>query len=436
MLVEMTDRRYEKVVRSVRTAWSLRWGHHEPSGAPLVTKKTGMLVLSLLIVFTGLGAGAAHAYTPGTGGRFNDPAGDREAINRSMVHIRKSIESAERGSVIRIATYSHSRADITNALIDACKNRNVSIQMVINDNFISKTTQRLRRVLGSNIDPHYKDACHPRSREKGEEKHPEPSYLKVCYQSCRKGAGNQHMKFYLFSDTGQARDVVMVGSTNIARYAAKTHFNDLFTQANRSGMFRDYSFIHRQLAEDKRVKKVYRKFVNGDLVTEFGAVVARGPKDPVAKRLAKVSCAGGTQIRITMYAWVGDRGRFLARRVADLSRKGCNIKAILSGPSKDVKRILKAGGVAIRSADMDLDNNTETGFGETAWERFTHEKWMSVNGTWAGQQRKIVWTGSENWSGLSFLNDEVTIMIPRAEVWQQYDSHFDFVWNFRTRAYG
>ncbi len=72
--------------------------------------------------------------------------------------------------------------------------------MVINDNFISKTTQRLRRVLGSNIDPHFKDACHPRNKKKGEQKYEEPSYLKVCFQSCRKGAGNQHMKFYLFSD--------------------------------------------------------------------------------------------------------------------------------------------------------------------------------------------------------------------------------------------
>ena len=63
-------------------------------------------------------------------------------------------------------------------------------------------------------------------------------------------------------------------------------------------MFRDYSFIHRQLAEDRRVKKVYRKFVNGDIVTEFGAVVARGPKDPVARRLAKVSCAGGCAARV------------------------------------------------------------------------------------------------------------------------------------------
>ena len=398
-------------------------------------KKTGLALLSLLIVITGLGAGAAHAYTPQSGARFNDPSGGRAAENVSMVHIRRSIESAKKGSIIRIATYSHSRKDITNALINACKNRNVTVQVVLNDNFISKTTNRLRNVLGSNTEPHYKDACHPRSRKKGETKHPDPSFVKVCFQSCRKGAGNQHMKFYLFSETGDAKNVTMVGSHNIARYAAKTHFNDLFTQANRSGMFRDYSFIHHQLAQDRRVKKVYRKYTHGDLVSEFGAVVARGAKDPVAKRLRNVSCAGGTQIRVIMYAWVGDRGLYLARRMADLRRKGCNIKVILSGASRDVKKALTSGGVSIRSADIDLDDNPDTGFGDTAWDRFTHEKWMSLNGGFAGKRQKVVWTGSDNWSGLSFLNDEVTIKIPRASVWAQYNSHFDFVWNNRTRAF-
>ena len=94
-------------------------------------------VLSLLIAITSLGAGAAYAYTPPGGARFNDPSGGRAAENTSMVHIRKSIQSAKRGSIIRIATYSHSRADITNALIDACKNRNVTVQMVINPVAIS-----------------------------------------------------------------------------------------------------------------------------------------------------------------------------------------------------------------------------------------------------------------------------------------------------------
>ena len=399
-----------------------------------MTKKSIIVLLSMLLATLTLGAGVAYAYTPGTGARFNNPYGDRAAVNTSMIHIRKSIQSAKKDSIIRIATYSHSRADITDALINACK-RGVTVQFVINDNFISKTTKRLQRYLGKNIDPHFKDACHPRDKAKGEEKYPEPSFLKVCFQSCRKGAGNQHMKFYLFSETGEAKNVVMLGSTNISRYAARTHFNDLFTQTNRSGMFRDYSTIFREMADDKRVKRVYRKFTNGDIVTEFGAVVARGKKDPVYRRLNKVSCAGGTQIRITMYAWVGDRGKFLAKKVAQLSRKGCNIRAILSQPAKDVKKTLREAGVGIRSADMNLDDNDETGFGETAWERFTHEKWMILNGTWNGKRQKIVWTGSENWSGLSFLNDELVVKIPRGDIWAQYNAHFDNVWSHHSRAY-
>ena len=404
-----------------------------------MTKKYISLLLTVLIAVTGLGAGAAYAYTPETGTSFNDPSGSREAVNRSMVHIRKTIQSAKKGSIIRFATYTHNRADITNALLDACKQRNVSVQIVLNDNHTSQTTRRLIRVLGKNTAPHYKDACNPRRKpanpDANKPPHPDPSFVKICYQSCRKGAGNMHMKFFLFSEAGQAENVVMVGSTNTTRWAANVHFNDLFTQSNRAGMFRDYSKIHAQLARDTRVKSPYWKVTHGDLVTEFGSVVRRGPKDPVAKRLRAVSCAGGTTIRIVMYAWVGDRGLYLARRVADLRRRGCSVRAILSGASKDVKTALRNGGVSIRSADMNLDGDTSTGFGETAWERFTHEKWMALDGTWAGKRQKVVWTGSENWSGLSFLNDEVTIKIPRAGVHADYARHFEFLWKYRTREF-
>ncbi|MGZ5417047.1 MAG: phospholipase D-like domain-containing protein [Nocardioides sp.] len=404
-----------------------------------MTRKTIALLLGVLVVLSGVSAGAAYAYTPETSARFNDPSGSREASNRSMIHIRESIESAKKGSIIRIATYTHNRADITNALIDACKKRNVTVQMVLNDNNTSVTTRRLLRVLGKNTGPHYKDACNPVKKpanpDSDRKPHPDPSFVKICYQSCRKGAGNQHMKFFLLSETGQADNVVMVGSTNSTRWAAEVHFNDLFTQTGRAGMFRDYSKIHAELARDRRVKNPYWKVQHGDLVTEFGGVVRRGPRDPVAQRLRAVSCAGGTTIRIVMYAWVGDRGLYLARRVADLRRKGCTIRAILSGASKDVKQALRNGGVSIRSADMDLDNNTSTGFGDTAWDRFTHEKWMALDGTWAGKRQKIVWTGSDNWSGLSFINDEVTIKIPRAGIHTAYRAHFEFLWNYRTRSF-
>ena len=404
-----------------------------------MTRKLLALLLTALLVLSGGLAGAAHAYTPETEVRFNDPSGTRAQQNTSMVHIRKSIRSAHRGSIIRIASYTHNRADITDALLDVCRQRNVSIQVVLNDNHTSATTKRLKRVLGTNTEPHWNDACNPRKKPTNplstRKPHPNPSFVKVCYQSCRKGAGNQHMKFFLFSATGAAANVVMLGSTNTTRWAAEVHFNDLFTQTGRAAMFRDYSKIHAELARDRRVRNPYWKVSHGDLVTEFGGVTRRGSKDPVAKRLAAVSCAGGTAIRISMYAWTGDRGLYLARRVADLRRRGCTVRVILSGASADVKAALRNGGVAMRSADMDLDGRSDTGFGDTRWDRFTHEKWMALDGTWNGKRQKIVWTGSENWSGLGYINDEVTIMIPRAGIHGAYARHFEFLWKYRTRSF-
>ena len=404
-----------------------------------MTRKFLTLLLTALLVLSGGLAGAAQAYTPETEARFNDPSGTRAQENTSMVHIRQTIRSTRKNSIIRIASYTHNRADITDALLDACRQRNVSVQIVLNDNHTSQTTKRLIRVLGTNTEPHWNDACNPRKKpadkNSTKEPHPDPSFVKICYQSCRKGAGNQHMKFFLFSAAGATDNVVMLGSTNTTRWAAKVHFNDLFTQTGRAAMFRDYSKIHAQLARDRRMRNPYWKVRHGDLVTEFGGVVRRGSRDPVAKRLAAVSCAGGTTIRIAMYAWTGDRGLYLARRVADLRRRGCTVRVILSGASSDVKTALRNGGVSMRSADMDLDGRSDTGFGETRWDRFTHEKWMSLDGTWNGSRQKIVWTGSENWSGLGYINDEVTIMIPRAGIHGAYARHFEFMWNNRTRSF-
>ena len=62
-----------------------------------------------------------------------------------------------------------------------------------------------------------------------------------------------------------------------------------------------------------------------------------------------------------MYAWVGDRGRYLAQKVAELDRKGCVVRAILSGARKEVKRVLRRGGVQMRSADLDPTTTSRPG---------------------------------------------------------------------------
>lgn len=425
-----------------------RGDRHDLPGAPLVTKKTFSLLLGLLVVISGLGAGAAYAYTPESGARFNDPGGSREAVNRSMAHIRKSIESAKKGSIIRIATYTHNRADITDALIDACKQRHVTVQMVLNDNNTSRTTRRLIRVLGSNIKPHYKDACNPRKKPLvdavGDEPYPDPSYVKICYQSCRKGAGNQHMKFYLFSKAGSADDVVMVGSANTTGYGARTQWNDMFTATEEPALRDLYTKIFEQLVRNRQVAEPYVRRTAGVYENEFFPHYdTTAENDPVMERLNGVRCAasggtgsrGHTVIRIVMYGWGADRGLYLAQKVADLDKSGCDVKALLSAPGRKIVGTLQRGGVLVKSADLDLDNNDATGFDDTPYEVFTHQKYMALSGSYRGAMGYQVWTGSENWSGMGMINDEVVIRIPKRSAYEKYVANFDYVWSNYSRWY-
>ncbi|MGZ4427747.1 MAG: phospholipase D-like domain-containing protein [Nocardioidaceae bacterium] len=384
---------------------------------------------------------AAEASAPAPGPAFNSPAGGQAARARLLVKVRSSVRSAPRHSVIRLAAYSFDRKDIADALLAACR-RHVAVQMVLNDNWTSDQTRRLRRALGTSIEPHFRDRCNPVPKGSGREPWAEPSFVKVCVRSCRGTYGNQHMKFYLFSRTGRASNVIMVGSSNLTGYAATFQWNDLYTVIGHQAMFAFYSEVFHQLAQDRRRASPYLDRTFAGLETQFGPHPGTTlAQDPVTRRLAKVRCHatggtginGHTAIRVTMYGWNGDRGQYLAHRVVGLRRHGCDIKAILSAPGPKVVGILERGGVGVRSADLDLDHNPNTGFGDTRWERFTHEKWMTLNGVWAGHAGRQVWTGSENWSDVSLRNDEVTLRVPRAGAYRRYVRHFSYVWTHQTR---
>jgi phosphatidylserine/phosphatidylglycerophosphate/cardiolipin synthase-like enzyme len=61
---------------------------------------------------------------------------------------------------------------------------------------------------------------------------------------------------------------------------------------------------------------------------------------------------------------------------------------------------------------------------------------MSVDGAWDGSATRAVWTGSENWSDVSLLNDELVVMIPRPSIHDAYVEHFDTVWDEHSIALG
>lgn len=385
----------------------------------MLRRTCAVAAATVLLMVTG--GGAALAYVPEPGALFNNPRGDTVAKNRILTHIVKAIKAAPRYSTIQIAAYSHDRPDVAEALIDAHK-RGVDVQIVLNDNWTSPATRRLIRVLGQDTNRR--------------------SFLTICQGSCRGGAGNQHAKFYLFSRTGKARNVVMVGSANLTGYGARTQWNDMFTINGAAELRQLYVKLFEQLVRDRRVAEPYIHKTVGIYENEFFPFNnPTASNDPVMTRLDAVRCLatsgtgsnGHTVIRIVMYGWSAERGLWLAEKVASLDKSGCDVRVILSAPGRQVVGTLKRGGVLVKSADLDLDDDPETGFDDTAYEVFTHQKYMALSGGFRQSMGYHVWTGSENWSGMGMINDEVTIRIPRKSAYDAYLTNFDYVWSKHSR---
>ena len=380
-------------------------------------------VLGAVALALSLTAGAAEAYTPTSGPIFNNPTGAQPARTRILHHIIASINSTPRFGTIRIAAYSFDRQDVADALINA-NHRDVNVQMVLNDNWTSPQENRLIRALGSD----------PTKR----------SFVAVCHGSCRGGAGNQHMKYYTFTRTGKARFVTMLGSANLTGYGAVNQWNDMYTIVNNQAMWNLYSTVFEQLARDTRVAHPYIVDKIGNLENRFYPHPnTTRANDPEMQRLNAVHCNAGagtgenghTVIRIVMYGWVDSRGVYLADKLANLDRAGCDVRVILSSGGRTVAAHLLHGGVLVRDADMKPSTHPNADNGES-FLLFTHEKWMILNGGFGSGNGRYIWTGSANWSNQSTHNDDVTMRAWSRSAYNKYLANFNYIWANHTRSWG
>lgn len=373
----------------------------------------------------------ADNWVPPSGAAFNIPKGSPKARSKLIRRVKAGINHAPKGSTIRFAMYSFDRRDVANALLKAHK-RGVNVQLIVNDNWTSAQTRRLRAELGTK----------PKRK----------NFYVICRGSCRGGKGNLHMKVYAFSKTGAATKVLMTGSSNLTNRAVSLQWNDQVTLLNAPGLYDLYLKVFKQLKRDKRVSPRRMTYAGTDtfdalFYRDGGASTSTvnstlqprrpGPnEDPVMKRLKSVSCKakpgygvnGHTKIRIMMYAWKRNRG-YLANRVAYLKRQGCDISVITSVSSSKVKRTLRGAGIPVKSADYDIRTDAN---GERVVNFYSHLKVMMLNGTYEGESVRTVWTGSENWSSISFINDELILHMTGDKVYAKYMKHFTLLWNRHT----
>ncbi len=376
-------------------------------------------VLALTLFLTLTTGVAAQAYEPQGGAAFNNPWGGATSKERLIKKFVLAVNNSRKGSTIKVATYSNDRKDIADSLIRA-KKRGVSVQMLLNDNWTSRQTRRLRKALGTNIE--------------------KSSFLRVCNRSCRGRRGNLHSKFYLFSKTGSAGYVTMMGSANLTGYGARNQWNDMFTVKDNKPMYNAYAQVFNEMKRDRAMGQPYRSYTvrGGYDINFYPRYNTNRSNDPVMGRLSRIRCTGAsgptgignkTLIRISMYGWNGQRGRYLADKVASLSRNGCNIRVLHSDGGGYVVKHLRANGVPVRTASYDRNRDGEV-------DMYTHQKYMILSGNYNKKAAWHVWTGSQNWSDIALHGDEVTMHIPRRGAFAAYRKNFDFIWKYHSHVTG
>ena len=361
-------------------------------------------------------------YTPVTGAIFNRPVGSRWQQVAIFRHVNKTIDSTPPGATIRMAVYSFAEAKTANKLIKADR-RGVKVQILFNHHKEYGPEKRLVRELGT--------------------KRSQSSFARFCEKSCRGEKGNMHQKVFLFSKAGSAENVVMVGSNNMTRNNAVNQWSDIYTVVGDPALYWTYAGVFDQMKQD-RIQS--HQFINAR-INSFGPEFYPNPSvvsqetDPMWQQLSQISCTGaaagygtpafnpdgtpvlnpdGTQahntmIRLSHHAWNGDRGIWLARKVAELKRAGCDVRIVY--------------GIGIGGAVKAILTNNQIPMTAGASGKRTHQKVMFLSGVFAGNPAsQVVWNGSHNWSDGALKRDDTVLRVEGPEAFAQYNANFEDMW--------
>ena len=443
-------------------------------GGSVKRKLLGLLTAAMLLSL--VGAPPVNAYEPKEGALFNVPRpwGSNAEKWRLVRHVNEAIKktrgptAAEPNPVILISTYLLDNAQSVDAMIDACK-RGVSVRVIMDADIANRHARKLiTKLNGDNVKDEDGDGVpdrrartgkcgKPRNNNNRQATAPAPltkaqlraslgaptedsitwgtdkSYAKKCNGSCRGAGGNMHTKFYAFSRTGTANNVVIVSSSNLNQGGAVLGWNDMYTIKERPKSFEAYKVIHRQMTDDDRAGDGKVEIVDGPFVSRFFPMRNAGKRrDPTLQDMNKIRCTsdiGRTQINVSMFYWAGRRGHYLADKLLSLARNGCHVSIIFGAPGTEVAAQLRAASrnhlIDLWDSRWDFNNNGE-------FEIRTHAKYMLVKGTFGSDRSaRFVSTGSQNWvAGSLSRSDENTFNINLASAYSDYIAD----WN-RIRAH-
>ncbi len=369
-------------------------------------------------------------YRPAKGAIFNNPMGGWPAKLRIERHIIQAIKHTKKGSRIRVAAYSFDRGPVADALI-AARKRGVKIQMLFNDHLAPRAQGRVQKVLGR--------------------KTSKANFLKRCVAGCRAQKtdyNNLHSKFYLFSKTGKARNVVMVGSHNLTMNAVRWQWNDLWTGRGKTLLYQKFVTLFNDMRKDYSVRQPYYTFCSGSgscNESKSKHFVHVFPKPSTASNDVVLDILNGVQclykskgktkrtvLRLSMHTMRGKRGDYLSEKIRSMYAAGCDFKVQygLMGfyTKQKIGAVTRRGRIPLRSTGFDLDPLIDEDPVDEV-ERYTHQKYLVVRGSFRGNKdTNMVFTGSSNWASLGTPQDEIIFTIRGRHVVNSYLKNWNFMW--------
>ncbi|MCO5999138.1 phospholipase D-like domain-containing protein [Actinoallomurus rhizosphaericola] len=322
---------------------------------------------------------------------FNTPTGSKSkqgAIDSQITHL---IAGAPKGAAIYVAMYHFYTKSLATQLINA-KKRKVNVRVVLDhDSAGSAAYKTLKKSLGSN-------------RKKS-------SWVTLCAKDrgCIASQFN-HNKFFLFSTTLGSKNVVLQTSANATDVAREQQWNDALTLKSAS-VYAAYRHYFYDLAKQHHTGNYHRIVHAGKYRVDFFPWAA---DDPISQDLDKVSCTGGTHIRIVMgfFFW-----KPIAQRLWKLDDEGCRVQVVVGSVGKSALRELtRPGG---RHGGPEVRYLPEGG------QAYEHSKYLLLDGRYQGKNQKVVITGSVNYTNVAFhAHDEAMITIADAGLEKSYVTNF------------
>ncbi|GHJ39821.1 phospholipase D-like domain-containing protein [Streptomyces sp. TS71-3] len=379
------------------------------------------LLPAALLAWPSNARAAADAITPAV---FNDPAGTDTDQSRIRDYVLGLIDDTAAGAEIRVSMYGFTDDPVADALVAAAA-RGVAVKVVVDHYTLGLDGTEyptLQQGLGTD-----------RSK---------PSWVLACPagRACIADRGGiNHNKFFLFSQVDGESNVVVQTSANMTSTQRTDLFNNAVTLSDAT-LYASYVAYFGDLVKygtaANGLTDYYKSTTSGPYKDYFfprheksGTTPTTDPStDTVKLILDNVGCAGGTQIRVAMFAFTRTQ---VAQKLVDLQSAGCTVRLAFDGHTDpngtphlppSVEKIV-SGRLAQR---VECDDGP-TGIG-------VHSKYLLVNGTYDGKSgRKIVFTGSHNYTyGALRDNDETLLKVDDAAIYDAYEANHVHLMDYCT----